>query len=694
MPFFRLYKCGTALECNFHGRPLNHLTPEPMKYLKLSSYSKSTKIAAAICGFVICMAAGVAYFGGYIAPVFAAMLVLFVIAYRVHVRRLTLKTIELQHANAVHIATVEALATAIDARDQIGSGHVRRTQIYSVGLGKTLRLSEAELDALNTAALLHDIGKLAVPDHILGKTGRLTDAEFDKTKIHSTVGASILDTINFGFPVAETVRSHHEHWDGSGYPQGLKGYEIPLTARILGIADAYDTMRCARPYRDAIPRDDARKELLDGAGRQFDENLVHAFLKHLTAFEQEIEAAGVGYPSMDKPLSTTSAKHRYIDQIKQANKEVFKLFELSREFAGATKIDETLNLFSSKIKEFIPFTTCSVFLLDDSAKFADAVHVVGENADKLLLRRIRVGEGATGFALLKRELVKNVNPDLDFSVLPIEFSDEYLSMATVPLVASGELIGAISVYSKELSYFEDEHIRLLETISKIAADAIARSKNHDEATANALTDNMTGLPNARSLEMQFDREVARAERGGGTFQVLMLDLDGFKGVNDNFGHKAGDRMLLEIGQVILGQLREYDFLARYGGDEFVALVSDANSAEVADLCDRIELAVRSFELVMEDGRTASVGVSPGAAAYSCDGASFDAMITAADKAMYERKSSRKLITEGVRVIESTDLPMSDLLKANVTLDSGTYSSAENLIVELDDSHVVQSALLH
>ncbi|HMT07642.1 MAG TPA: diguanylate cyclase [Pyrinomonadaceae bacterium] len=665
-----------------------------MKYLKLSNYSKGTKLASAATAFVVCMAACVAYFGGYIAPVFAAMLVLSIVAYRVHVRRLMIKAEQMEHANRVHISTVEALATAIDARDQIGSGHVRRTQIYSVGLGKALRLNETDLDALKTAALLHDIGKLAIPDHILSKTGRLTDAEFDKTKIHSTVGASILDTINFGCPVADTVRSHHENWDGTGYPSGLKGDEIPLTARILGIADAYDTMRCSRPYRAALTREEARKELLAGAGSRFDEKLVHAFLKHLTAFEQEIEAAGVPYPNLDNSVPAAPAKLRYIDQIKQANKEVFTLFELSREFAGATKIDETLNLFTGKIKAFIPFTTCSVYLLDDSSKFADAVHVVGENADKISLRRIRVGEGATGFALLKRELVKNVNPDLDFSFSNIEFGDEYLSMAVVPLIAGDELIGAVSVYSKELSYFEDEHIRLLETVSKIAADAIARSKNHDEATAHALTDTMTGLPNARSLKMQFDREVARSERGGGSFQVLMLDLDGFKGVNDNFGHKAGDRMLHEIGQVILGQLREYDFLARYGGDEFVALISDANTAEVSDLCERIESAVRSFKLMMEDGRTANVGVSPGAAAYTGNGSTFDEMIIAADKAMYERKSRRKMITEGIRVIETPKVPMSDLLETDDRNYPTSYNSAENLIVELDDSHVLRSNSVH
>ncbi|MEP6704255.1 MAG: HD domain-containing phosphohydrolase, partial [Acidobacteriota bacterium] len=159
------------------------------------------------------------------------------LAYRIHLRRLEQKTKLITEASRIHLATVEALATAIDARDQMGIGHVRRTQIYSVGLGNILGLGEDEINALRTGALLHDIGKLAVPDHILSKPGRLTPAEMEKIKTHSLVGASILEKVGFPSPVVPTVKYHHEFWDGCGYPEGLRGTNIPLTARILTIAD-------------------------------------------------------------------------------------------------------------------------------------------------------------------------------------------------------------------------------------------------------------------------------------------------------------------------------------------------------------------------------------------------------------------------------------------------------------------------
>jgi putative nucleotidyltransferase with HDIG domain len=179
--------------------------------------------------------------------------------------------------------------TAIDARDQVGVGHVRRTQIFAVGIGECLGLSEAEIQALRAGALLHDIGKLAVPDHILNKPGRLTPAEMEKMKIHSSVGASILEKVGFNYPVVPTVKYHHEMWDGGGYPEGLKGENIPLTARILTVADAYDALRGVRSYRDAVSREEARKFLINAAGKQFDPKIVDVFLRNLSRFEQQMD---------------------------------------------------------------------------------------------------------------------------------------------------------------------------------------------------------------------------------------------------------------------------------------------------------------------------------------------------------------------------------------------------------------------
>lgn len=625
-------------------------------------------------------------FGPEVGFLLVPLAIISVLAYRLHVNRLAAKTREVTEASRVHLATVEALATAIDARDQVGVGHVRRTQIYAVGLGRLLGLSESEIDALRTGALLHDIGKLAIPDHILNKPSGLTPAELEKTKIHPQVGALILEKVGFDTPVIPTIKYHHEYWNGKGYPEGLSKEQIPLTARILAVADAFDTIRGARPYRPALPREKARQIMQSEAGVRFDPTIVDTLLRNLKTLEAEIQAQGLLY-SENSVNSRDNTKHNYVEQIKLANREVFSLYELAREFSSSVDLQTTLELFSSKIGDFVPFETCALYLLDHTKRSATAAHVEGENADLLRLRQMKVGQGATGFALKERKIVQNVDPDMDFQYSQTELTQLYLTMASVPLVADDELIGAVTIYSQELEQYGEEHIRLLETIARIAADAIAKSLKHDEATTHAMTDPMTGLPNARSLQRQFEKEVARANRGGKSFQVLMLDLDGFKAVNDTHGHKAGDAMLREISNVIREQLREYDFLARYGGDEFVALVPETEPGDVEELCQRIEKAVSEFRLTIGPGIYASVGVSLGASGYPQEGETFDQMIVVADRVMYERKMTRK------RLAMTNNVDVANRLKNTLSADfpnihtTGSPSS-DNLIVELDETHVL------
>lgn len=647
------------------------------------SLSAKLAVASVILLSAVTVAWLVSIFGAKLLFVLVPFAVIGGVAYWLHVARLARITSEIYEASRVHLATVEALATAIDARDQVGAGHVRRTQIYAVGLGRLLGLSEDEINALRTGALLHDIGKLAIPDHILNKAEALTSAELEKTKIHPQVGASILDKVGFTYPVVPTVKYHHERWDGKGYPEGLKGEEIPLTARILSVADGFDTLRGARPYRPAHSREKARQIIQAEAGARFDPSIVSVMMRNLQSLESEIVESGLAYDESER--STLAAgKNSFVEQIKLANREVFSLYELAREFSSAVDLEDTLELFATKIRDFVPFDTCALYLVEDGRKFAIAAHVEGQNRDMLISRRIRVGQGATGYSLKTRENVINVDPDLDFAYSQVDLTGQYRTMASLPLIADEELLGAVTIYSGELPEFGEEHIRLLETISRIAADAIGKSLKHDEATTNALTDPMTALPNARSLQIQFDKEVARASRSSSTFQLLMLDLDGFKAVNDGYGHKAGDAMLREVSKVIREQLRDYDFLARYGGDEFVALVPEAHPEDVLDLSRRIEKAVSEFRLSVGNGKFASVGVSLGSASYPYNGETFDQIIVAADKAMYDRKSSRK------RFALTHNVGTKPIDENAISIVEG--ESVGNLIVELDERHIVSAAI--
>lgn len=567
--------------------------------------------------------------------------------------RLSAKSREAEELSRIHFATAEALATAIDAKDQTTHCHVRRVQIYAAGMGKALGLSRSEIAALKAGALLHDIGKLAVPAHIINKPGRLTPAEFEKMKIHTTVGAQILSRVDFPYPVTPIVRHHHEQWDGRGYPDGLKEEQIPITARIISVVDCFDSVREDRPFRRGMTRDEAIAFLLRGSGTHFDPNIVELFIKNLPRFEGQIAALGlpqqlpvnetqepINLKEVDMVQTRERGSYMAYDQIKSAHQEVYALYEIARTFGSSLDVKNTVEALVDKVGHVVPFDTCAVYLYDEMKGYATSAHVAGRNAKILAKRCVAPGEGVTGFTLANRSPINQLHPSLDFAGLEIE--RDYRSMASLPLYKDEMLLGAVSIYSTDLNEYTDDHMRLLETVTRLASDALANAMHHAETESNALTDPLTGLPNARYMALRFDEESSRARRNGRPFQVVMLDLDDFKIVNDTFGHKVGDKMLREMGRIIQGQLREYDFLARYAGDEFVAIVQELVGNQVEDLGQRIETAVSGFSLHVRTRGKARVGISVGTATFGVDGETLDQLLVAADQAMYRAKSSHKL----------------------------------------------------
>ncbi len=574
--------------------------------------------------------------------------------HKIYFERVNAKTREAEELSRLHLATVEALATAIDAKDQTTHFHVRRVQIYAEGLGRLLNLSDAEIAALNAGALLHDVGKLAVPDHILNKPGTLSPAEFEKTKIHTVVGAEILGRINFPYPVVPIVRHHHERWDGKGYPDSLQEEQIPITARIMSVIDCFDSVREDRPFRPGMSREDAIELLRGDSGTQFDPAIVDLFIEHLPRFEAEIAARGldnriqISVPGSRIALAAEQVARAWentsfgaYDQIRNAHREVYALYEIARTFGSSLEVENTLAVLVDKVGQIVPFDTCVVYLYDDVKGYATAALAVGQNAELLHARCVAPGEGATGFTLSNRRPVNQIHPSLDFAGLSLPAGCDYSSMASLPLFKDDLLLGALSVYSIDLKEYSDDQIRLLETVTRLASDALANAVNHARAESNALTDSLTGLPNARRLHVRFEEEVSRARRTGNPFQVIMLDLDDFKLVNDTFGHKLGDRMLREVAGLVQAQLREYDFLARYAGDEFVAIVNDATVKQVEELRERIERIVSDFSIDIRSLGRARVGISVGSAVYGVDGETLDQLLVAADQAMYRAKSTHK-----------------------------------------------------
>ena len=574
------------------------------------------------------------------------------LTYKVHFEGIKAQSREAEELSRLHMATVEALATAIDAKDQTSHCHVRRVQIYATGLGRLLGLSEAEIAALNAGALLHDVGKLAVPDHILNKPGTLTAAEFERTKVHTIVGAEIISRVGFPYPVVPIIRHHHERWDGRGYPDGLRQEQIPITARIMSVIDCFDSAREDRPFRQGMTRDEAVDLLHTYAHTRFDPSIVELFVEHLPEFEAEVIARGlddqIHASGQGNPIAQ-SAEHidrentafAAYDQIRNAHREVYALYEIARTFGSSLEVENTLAVLVDKVGHIVPFDSCVVYLYDTVKGYASTALAVGLNAETMRERCVALGEGVTGFVLANRRAINQLHPSLEFSDGTFSAEHNYRAMAALPLFKDDLLLGALSIYSTELQQYSDDQLRLLETVTRLASDALANAMHHAVTESNALTDPLTALPNARSLHVRFDEEVARSQRTGKPFQVIMLDLDDFKQVNDTFGHKVGDRMLREVAALVHSQLREYDFLARYAGDEFVAIVPDVAADQLEELRERIEKLVSEFGIDVRSQGRARVGISVGSAVYGKDGQTLDQLLVAADQAMYHVKSAHK-----------------------------------------------------
>ncbi len=561
----------------------------------------------------------------------------------------------------IHMNTIESLAIAIDAKDQTTHGHVRRTQIYATEMGKLFNVSPMELQALHAGALLHDIGKLAVPEYILNKPGKLTEAEFAKMKIHPTVGGDILKRVNFPYPVEDIVRYHHEKWDGSGYPKGLKAEAIPLVARIISVVDFYDATRCDRPYRKGMKREDSLNLLRGMVGSSFDPKVVATFIKHVEEFDRMIGAIDIqeqvaSTPSIDMQTATkpdaglasdilgapdNSAGFR---SISEAQREVFALHEIAQTIGSSLNLSDTVTLVANKLRAIVPFDTCVIFLVDDRSGKAVAMHSVGEESEMFSRRRVNIGEGITGWVIANSRSMGNANPELDMVGIPDEVVKRFRGILVSPLVREDGAFGAIALYSQSRTSYTSEHVRLLESVCQHASSALNNALTHEKTRESALIDPLTELPNARGFYMMLEQRIAECQRmKHESLSVICMDIDDFKIINDKYGHSTGDRLLASVAGVIRRELRQMDILTRYAGDEFVAIMPMASSKMAISICDRIRNAVEEHLFSVREGTLIGLGVSVGVASFPDDGETSEELLTASARRMQSDKHGRKTI---------------------------------------------------
>jgi len=534
------------------------------------------------------------------------------------VARLREEQDETRRAMEVQLATIEALALAIEAKAGCTPEHIRSIQQYAATLAEAAGLSDREVQAVRTAALLHDVGNMAVPEHILSKPDALTPEEFERVKIHPRVGADILRNVAFGANVSELVLCHHERWDGLGYPTGLRGEDIPLGARILAIADCYSTLQADRPYRPARSQGEAVAVLREFAGTAFDPKLVDLLIARL-----DLSAA----PAADNTNAWAQREGLGLQDIAGAHREEQTLYEIAQALGSSLGIGDAMALIQDKVSKLVPFTTCALFLGDDTDGYVCRyAHGPGTEAlfkwtpkswSEIALRLPACADGRDAHG------------------------EDLTALLPCPLMFERRLIGGLVIYHTVPGGFTDEHRRVLGRVSEQAAAVIYNSTRFEQTEHESHTDPLTSLPNRRSLDRQFEAGLGRAERGQGSCSVVVLDLDRLKEINDTYGHEAGDRALRAVGSTLRATVRQNDLCARFAGDEFIVVLWDCSPEHEARRVLELQTAVGAYPFEPRPGVRVSLSISAGASRFPMDGTTFDELMAAADEKMYHDKAGRR-----------------------------------------------------
>ena len=539
------------------------------------------------------------------------VLVALYLAYRHYRAQKAEWNIRAKHADdvaALHLRAIEGLALALEAKDNMNTrGHIRRVQIYTLGIGKSMGLAGAELEALQAGALLHDIGKLAVPEHILTKPGKLTPDEFAKMKVHPLVGAEIVEQMQFPYPVAPIVRAHHEKWNGSGYPYGLKGESIPIGARILSVADCLDAMISDREYRKGIPIAEAMAQIIGEAGKSFDPQVVEALEQQYANLEQLAKMQAKQGPVLSTEVRVEKGAapdaglelcglpggaygEDFLTTITAAAREE----QLLRETAAAgTSLDppEAMQRIEAALSRKIPCDALVFFVRH--ANVLNAEFATGKNSECLMRLQVPLGDGLTGWVGQNLQPVVNGNPTVDPGFY-CDHAEALQSVLSLPLIGSQGLVAVLALYRSKKDAFSRADLQLVSAVVPNITSALQNALAHREVESRANLDGLTGVYNRSQLLCFLDEELSRARRTDQPVALLIVELHGYWKLAESFGYPKMEDLLIAISKGLRQASREYDRLGRITESRFALVLPGMKPSHMIAILDRMqEIAAES-----------------------------------------------------------------------------------------------------
>ena len=591
-------------------------------------------------------------------------------AYTAQIVRARERQQHLEETEALHLRTIEALAMAIEAKDQETHEHLFRVRNYVTAVGKELALSKLEMNALHTAAFLHDIGKLAVPEHIINKPGRLSPAEFETMKIHPVVGADILDRVRFPYPVVPIVRSHHEWWDGQGYPDGLKGEQIPIGARILTVVDCFDALTSDRPYRKGKAVGDAMAIVRELSGTQFDPAIVDVFERLCYTLEKqdtheervfiplnlEIDvrrglAPGAGFEEQNEtpgePVSHLAddggggevSSKSSLYAVGAGREDAQTLFALSQSAGRTLSLQDLATILALRLRRLVPFDCCALYLREGNMVVLR--HVDGVQEANFSIEPIALGEGISGWVAQSGKAILNGNATVEPSYHVRPGQQEILRSAlSTPLFdAEREVFGVLTLYALAADSFSKDHLRIVQAMEPKVSLALQNIRLSGRDHESAETDPVTNLPNARQLFVQLETELQRCGRNCSSLAVIVCELGSMQQVIDADGPVVGNKVLSKIADRFREGCRTYDTVARTGADEFAFLLPDINDGE--DLSQRLCSIEEMVKAAKEEcGVRTALAVRLGSCFFPEDGTTAEDLLALADRRKHLRQTDQ------------------------------------------------------
>jgi len=391
----------------------------------------------------------------------------------------------------LYLSTVETLAMAIDAKDDVTHSHVVRVQAYAIGLARALGITDdLEVKAIEAAALLHDTGKLAVPEHILNKPGKLTEAEFEKMKRHVDVGADILSLVQFPYPVVPIVHCHHENWDGTGYPRGIAGEDIPIGARILSVADCFDALTSDRPYRGRMTEAAALQILRERSGHMYDPHVVATFIEvyrsipiapgNMVAGHEVLQRIHQSRHEIDAP------REQVADVAGAASTNLLAFVSLARAAAGEACVADVLALGSALLADVMPGSTGAWFLPDAAHDRVVVAGAFGPAAEALHGTSVPVGERLTGWVAARRQPIINSDATLDLGARVDAVTPPLSRCISLPLMVGDALVAVLTLYTAAPDGFTADHGRLVQIVAPHLAGAIDAALRSQSASRDTV----------------------------------------------------------------------------------------------------------------------------------------------------------------------------------------------------------------